>query len=472
MTPAFSATLFPVVRRGRAVRGAESARRRRVRRRLARSRHARPEAERVRRLHCGGRVADRQQVHAAAEKLAISGGSNGGLLTGTVVTQRPDLFRAAIVAVPLLDMLRYQDFLMARYWVPEYGSAEDAEQFKYLLAYSPYQHVKAGTKYPAVLLTAGEHDTRVHALHARKMAARAAGGDGVGSVASEPVLLWVDREAGHGQGKPLNLLLRDAVDQRIFVMWQLGMLPEPVGRLACRRPEQRRSPRETAGRPTTAAPTAGAADSRQAARDERADLARHVAATDSRRGSRRPSASERRCRPCAESRAPDRAPAGPGASDVGGAQRMIQVADGVEHPRLVRSVLHVFQAVEERVADRRVARERRHDEREARLAVGVREARRAAACEHAVARLRTSRTARSSARSASSTSDSGRPSICRVVSPDLLEPRDASAGVSRDAAKGREPGGLLAGRRGARSRPAAQHRLERRARRRAIVRPT
>ncbi len=159
------------------------------------------------------------------EKLACYGGSNGGLLTGAMVVQRPDLFRAAIVAVPLLDMLRYQNFLMARYWVPEYGSAENAEQFEFLRAYSPYQQVKKGVSYPAVFLTAGENDTRVHALHARKMAAalQAATAD---DPAAKPVLIWVDREAGHGQGKPLNLRLRDAVDLRIFLMWQLGMLPK------------------------------------------------------------------------------------------------------------------------------------------------------------------------------------------------------------------------------------------------------
>jgi prolyl oligopeptidase len=162
--------------------------------------------------------------YTSADKLAISGGSNGGLLTGALVTQRPDLFRAAIVAVPLLDMLRYQNFLMARYWVPEYGSAENAGDFSFLRAYSPYQLVKPGTRYPAVFLTAGEHDTRVHALHARKMAA-ALQASTTSDPAVQPVLLWVDREAGHGQGKPLNLLLRDAVDQRLFVMWQLGMLP-------------------------------------------------------------------------------------------------------------------------------------------------------------------------------------------------------------------------------------------------------
>jgi prolyl oligopeptidase len=155
-------------------------------------------------------------------KLAIKGGSNGGLLTGAALTQRPELFRAAFVEVPLLDMLRYQHFLMARYWVPEYGSAEDADEFKFLLAYSPYHRVKPGTRYPAVFLTAGEHDTRVHALHARKMAALLQAST-TSDPAEQPVLLWVDREAGHGQGKPLNLRLRDVVDQRLFAMWQLGM---------------------------------------------------------------------------------------------------------------------------------------------------------------------------------------------------------------------------------------------------------
>ena len=156
------------------------------------------------------------------QRLAISGGSNGGLLTGAAITQRPDLFRAAVVAVPLLDMLRYQNFLMARYWVPEYGTAEDGAQFKFLQAYSPYQHVKPGTRYPAVLLTAGEHDSRVHASHARKMTAALQAAT-ASDPAAEPILLWVDRDAGHGQGKPLNLRIRDAADQRIFLMWQLGM---------------------------------------------------------------------------------------------------------------------------------------------------------------------------------------------------------------------------------------------------------
>jgi prolyl oligopeptidase len=160
--------------------------------------------------------------YTSPSKLAIRGGSNGGLLTGAAITQRPDLFRAAIVAVPLLDMLRYQHFLMAKYWVPEYGAAEDPAQFEFLIKYSPYHRVEPGTRYPAVLLTAGENDTRVHAMHARKMAARLQAST-ASDPAEQPVLLWVDREAGHGQGKPLNLRLRDVVDERVFLMWQLGV---------------------------------------------------------------------------------------------------------------------------------------------------------------------------------------------------------------------------------------------------------
>ena len=157
------------------------------------------------------------------ERLAVMGGSNGGLLTGAMLVQRPELFGAVISAVPLLDMLRYQHFLMARYWVPEYGTAENPEHFEFLRAYSPYHNLDPKKKLPAVLLTAGENDARVHPLHARKMAAllqHAVADD----EDAKPVLLWVDRSAGHGQGKPLELKVRDVADQRIFLMWQLGML--------------------------------------------------------------------------------------------------------------------------------------------------------------------------------------------------------------------------------------------------------
>ncbi len=158
-------------------------------------------------------------------QLGITGGSNGGLLTGAALVQRPDLFAAAISAVPLLDMLRYERFLMARYWVPEYGTATDPEQFGFIRAYSPFHQVRPGVKYPAVLLTAGENDARTHPLHARKMGA-ALQASTASDPEKHPVLVWVDRDSGHGGGKPRHIQIRDIADQRLFMMWQLGMKME------------------------------------------------------------------------------------------------------------------------------------------------------------------------------------------------------------------------------------------------------
>ncbi|HZE22875.1 MAG TPA: prolyl oligopeptidase family serine peptidase, partial [Blattabacteriaceae bacterium] len=145
-----------------------------------------------------------------AGHLAIQGGSNGGLLMGAALTQRPDLFRAVVRQVPLLDMLRYQKFQIAKLWIPEYGSSDDPAQFEYLRAYSPYHHVKAGTQYPAVLFMTAESDTRVDPMHAVKMATllqvEAANGP------ERPILLRVDAKAGHGVGKPIAKLVDDAVD--------------------------------------------------------------------------------------------------------------------------------------------------------------------------------------------------------------------------------------------------------------------
>ncbi|MFH2054834.1 MAG: prolyl oligopeptidase family serine peptidase, partial [bacterium] len=154
------------------------------------------------------------------EKLAIRGGSNGGLLVGAVMVQRPDLFKVVMCGVPLLDMIRYHQFLIARFWIPEYGSSEDPEQFKYIYKYSPYHNIKQGVSYPATLLTAGESDGRVHPLHARKMAAAlqaANSGD-------NPILILVERRAGHGQGKPTSMALEESADEWTFLFWQLGML--------------------------------------------------------------------------------------------------------------------------------------------------------------------------------------------------------------------------------------------------------
>ncbi|MEE8525713.1 MAG: prolyl oligopeptidase family serine peptidase, partial [Thermoanaerobaculia bacterium] len=155
-------------------------------------------------------------------QLGIWGGSNGGLLTGAALVQRPELFSAVISAVPLLDMLRYQNFLMARFWVPEYGTAENPDQLPFLLAYSPYHNVEKGVKYPAVLLTAGENDARVHPLHARKMAARLQAAT-VNDVEREPILLWVEGQVGHGRGKPLAIRQRESADSLAFMGWQLGL---------------------------------------------------------------------------------------------------------------------------------------------------------------------------------------------------------------------------------------------------------
>jgi prolyl oligopeptidase len=151
--------------------------------------------------------------------LAIQGGSNGGLLMGAALTQRPDLFRAVVCQVPLLDMVRYHKFLIARLWIPEYGSADDPRQFRWLYAYSPYHHVKDGTAYPAVLLEAAESDSRVDALHARKMAARLQ----AATSSAAPILLRLETKAGHGAGKPRAKLVDEATDSWSFVFWQLGM---------------------------------------------------------------------------------------------------------------------------------------------------------------------------------------------------------------------------------------------------------
>ena len=154
------------------------------------------------------------------DNLAIWGGSNGGLLVGAAITQRPELFRAAVCTVPLLDMLRYHHFRIAKLWIPEYGSADDPEQFAWLHAYSPYHRLREETRYPAVLFTAGEQDSRVDPLHARKMTAllQHAAPD-----PERPVLLRAESQAGHGQGKPLTKRVAEAADLWGFVGWQLGV---------------------------------------------------------------------------------------------------------------------------------------------------------------------------------------------------------------------------------------------------------
>ncbi len=153
--------------------------------------------------------------------LAVHGGSNGGLLMGATVTQRPDLARAVWCAVPLLDMVRYCQFLIARLWTDEYGDPDVAEEFAWLYAYSPYHRVVEGTCYPAVLLTTAVGDSRVDPLHARKMAAML---QWASSCQHErPVLLHQEDRAGHGVGKSVGKRAAEYADVLAFFTWQLGV---------------------------------------------------------------------------------------------------------------------------------------------------------------------------------------------------------------------------------------------------------
>ena len=153
---------------------------------------------------------------AKSDALVAMGGSNGGLLAGVAAVQQYDLWAGSISMVPLLDMVRYPQFLMAKFWIPEYGDPEVKEDLGWILPYSPYHNVVEGRQYPSVLITAGENDNRVHPMHARKLAAllqRDTKDEG-----AAPILLWVDREAGHGRGKPMDLRIRDAADRVVFAM--------------------------------------------------------------------------------------------------------------------------------------------------------------------------------------------------------------------------------------------------------------
>jgi prolyl oligopeptidase len=162
-----------------------------------------------------------QNNYTNSTKLAISGGSNGGLLVGAALTQRPDLYRAVVCSYPLLDMVRYDKFLVAKFWVTEYGSAEDPKQFPYIYKYSPYHNVHPGTKYPAVLFITGDSDTRVAPLHARKMTALLQ----AANASDRPIILHYDTKAGHSGGLPVSKQVDDQTDTMSFLFWQLGITP-------------------------------------------------------------------------------------------------------------------------------------------------------------------------------------------------------------------------------------------------------
>lgn len=151
-------------------------------------------------------------------KLAISGGSNGGLLVGACLVQRPELFAAALPAVGVFDMLRFHKFTIGWAWISEYGSPENREEFKALYAYSPLHNLKPGTAYPATLITTADHDDRVVPAHSFKFAAALQAAQG----GSQPILIRIDTKAGHGAGKPTSKLIEEAADRWAFLVQVLG----------------------------------------------------------------------------------------------------------------------------------------------------------------------------------------------------------------------------------------------------------
>jgi prolyl oligopeptidase len=159
------------------------------------------------------------QGYTSSEKLAISGGSNGGLLVGACMTQRPDLFAAALPAVGVMDMLRFHKFTIGWAWISEYGTPDDPEQFKTLYVYSPLHNLKPGVAYPATLITTADHDDRVVPAHSFKFAATlqaAHQGD-------DPVLIRIETKAGHGAGKPTAKIIEENADKWAFLVKNLGM---------------------------------------------------------------------------------------------------------------------------------------------------------------------------------------------------------------------------------------------------------
>ncbi len=157
--------------------------------------------------------------YTSSRKLAISGGSNGGLLVGACMTQRPELFQVALPAVGVLDMLRFHKFTIGWAWTKEYGTPDDADDFKVLHAYSPYHNLRKGTRYPSTMITTGDHDDRVVPAHSFKFAAalqEAHRGE-------NPVLIRIETKAGHGAGKPTKMRIQAAADKWAFLVKELGM---------------------------------------------------------------------------------------------------------------------------------------------------------------------------------------------------------------------------------------------------------
>jgi prolyl oligopeptidase len=157
--------------------------------------------------------------YTSTRELAIMGGSNGGLLVGACETQRPDLFGACLPAVGVMDMLRFNKFTIGWAWTSDYGSPENADEFKALYAYSPLHHIRPGTKYPATLITTGDHDDRVVPAHSFKFAAALQ----AAQAGNAPILIRVETRAGHGAGKPTSKLIDETADKWAFLVKELNM---------------------------------------------------------------------------------------------------------------------------------------------------------------------------------------------------------------------------------------------------------
>ena len=155
-----------------------------------------------------------KEGYTTSKRLVAFGGSNGGLLVGAAATQRPDLFNGIVCSVPLLDMVRYHKFRIARYWIPEYGDPDKAEDFAWLLRYSPYHNVRSGLNMPTMLVIAGENDTRVDPLHAKKFVALAQANPGQ----TNPVMLKMDYDSGHGTGKSTAQQVEDRETWLRFIL--------------------------------------------------------------------------------------------------------------------------------------------------------------------------------------------------------------------------------------------------------------
>jgi prolyl oligopeptidase len=162
--------------------------------------------------------------YTSSSRLAAQGGSNGGLLVGAVINQRPDLFRVAIPQVGVMDMLRFQKFTIGWNWVADYGSSDNAEEFAALYKYSPLHNIKAGVKYPATLITTADHDDRVVPAHSFKYAAT------LQERASHdnPVLIRIETRSGHGASS-LQKQLETTADIYAFILYNLGITPSAVG---------------------------------------------------------------------------------------------------------------------------------------------------------------------------------------------------------------------------------------------------